>query len=67
MIVRNHGLLFNHLFLYLGVLLCLLALSIPIDAAKKKLLKKLKKELGYDLDAAIDIIQVISKIIHRSI
>jgi len=40
-----------------GILLCLLALSIPIDAAKKKLLKKLAKELGYKLDEAIEELQ----------
>ena len=38
-------------------MLCLLALSIPIDAAKKKLLKKLAKELGYKLDEAIEELQ----------
>ena len=34
-------------------MLCLLAVSIPIDAAKKKLLKKLAKELKYKLEEAI--------------
>ena len=41
------------LLLYLEVLICLLALSVGIDAGKKKLLKKLAKELGYKLEDAI--------------
>ena len=41
------------LLFYLGICLCVLALSIPTDAAKKKLLKKLAKELGYKLEDAI--------------
>jgi hypothetical protein len=44
------------LLIYLGALICLLAVSIGIDAAKKgKLLKKLAKsnELGYKLEDAI--------------
>ena len=41
------------LLFYLGIFLCVLALSIPTDAAKKKLLKKLAKELGYKLEDAI--------------
>ena len=44
----------KYLLLFIGILLCLLALSIPIDAAKKKLLKKLAKELGYKLEEAIE-------------
>ena len=34
-------------------MLCLLAVSISIDGAKKKLLKKLAKELKYKLEEAI--------------
>ena len=44
------------MLIYLGALICLLAVSIGIDAAKKgKLLKKLAKsnELGYKLEDAI--------------
>ena len=44
------------MLLYLGALICLLAVSIGIDAAKKgKLLKKLAKpnELGYKLEDAV--------------
>ena len=44
------------MLLYLGALICLLAVSIGIDAAKKgKLLKKLAKpnELGYKLKDAV--------------
>ena len=37
---------------FIGILLCLLLWSIQIDAAKKKLLKKLAKELGYNLKKA---------------
>ena len=44
----------NYLLLFIGILLCLIAFSIPIDAAKKKLLKKLAKELGYKLEEAIE-------------
>ena len=38
---------------FIGILLCLLVLSIQVDGAKKKLLKKLAKELGYKLEEAI--------------
>ena len=44
------------MLIYLGALICLLAVSIGIDAAKtRKLLKKLAKsnELGYKLEDAI--------------
>ena len=34
-------------------MLCLLAVSISVDASKKKWLKKLAKELGYKLEEAI--------------
>ena len=40
-------------FFDLGIFLFVLALSIQTDAAKKKLLKKLAKELGYKLEDAI--------------
>ena len=40
-------------FFDLGIFLFVLALSIQTDAAKKKLLKKLAKELGYKLENAI--------------
>ena len=53
--LNDNSICYNYVFLllYLGILLCLLAVSIPIDAAKKKLLKKLAKELGYKLEEAI--------------
>ena len=43
---------------FLGILLCLLVLSIQVDAAKKKLLKKLAKELGYKLEEAIEQLKI---------
>ena len=43
---------------FIGILLCLLVLSIQVDAAKKKLLKKLAKELGYKLEEAIEQLKI---------
>ena len=43
---------------FIGILLCLLVLSIQVDAAKKKLLKKLAKELGYKLEEAIEELKI---------
>ena len=56
----------------------MIALSISIDAGKKKLLKKLAKELGYNLEKAIkqvffiaylkrSICQFKKKVMHNSI
>ena len=43
---------------FIGILLCLLVLSIQVDGAKKKLLKKLAKELGYKLEEAIEQLKI---------
>ena len=43
---------------FIGILLCLFVLSIQVDAAKKKLLKKLAKELGYNLEKAIEQLKI---------
>ena len=43
---------------FIGILLCLLVLSIQVDAAKKKLLNKLAKELGYKMEEAIEELKI---------
>ena len=51
--------LINCLLLSLGALICLLALSIGIEAGKKKILKRLSKELGVPSSKLEDAIQTL--------